>query len=107
MSDDNKWDFTKPDPQEDSPEAKERKGMTVLLIAGIIFLIGGLWCSWKIGALDYESFFGDGARYRHRSIYSNQGSGIGFVWMMFNSPWLLGCAMIWAALSHFFSKRKK
>ena len=102
MSDDSKWDFTKPAPGEDSPEVRERKGMTVLLIAGIIFLVGGLWCSWKIGALDFESFFGMELR-DARSRHSN----ISFVWMMFNFPWLLGCAMLWVSLTYFFRKRKK
>lgn len=106
MSDDRKWDFTKPDPKEDSPEVKERKGMTVLLIAGIIFLVGGLWCSWKIGALDPKSFLGIDCSYSSLS-YRRQYSDHRFILIMFNSPWLLGCAMLWASLGYFFRKRKK
>ena len=106
MRDENKWDFTKPDPQEDPPEVKERKGMTFLLIAGIVFFVGGLWGSWKIGALNPKTFLGIDCSYSTLS-YSRSYSDHRFVLMMFNSPWLLGGAMIGASLNYFFRKRKK
>lgn len=102
MPDNDKWKFTEPAPQSEPPEAKERKGMLFLLIAGIIIFAAGLYVSWKIGALDPEGFLGYNP-YR-RGYRSSQNET--FILLMFNSPWLIGAAMTGAALKYFLSKRK-
>lgn len=107
MKNNEKWKFTEPDPHEDSPETKERKGMIFLLAAGLIFFAAGLYASWKIGALEPEKFLGKRHTAYEYSHYKRQGrSTENFIILTFNSPWLLGIVMISASLKYFYKNRK-
>ena len=107
MKNNEKWKFTEPDPHEDSPETKERKGMIFLLIAGLIFFAAGLYASWKIGALEPEKFLGKRyAAYEYNLYGQRRKSTEHFLILTFNSPWLLGIVMISASLKYFYKNRK-
>lgn len=99
MSDD-KWKWTEPDSR--AQEAKERGGMTFLLILGAILTIGGIFFVWKIGAFDLEYFWGldhHELRYRHKNL-------VEFT-MFFHAPYIIGIAMMGAALRYFRNHRKR
>ena len=101
MSDD-KWKWTEPKPKTPTAEAKERGGMTVLLILGAILTVGGMFFVWKIGAFDLEYFWGidhHELRYKHKNI-------VEFT-MFFHAPYVIGIAMMGAAIRYFWNYRKK
>ena len=55
---DDKWNWTKPDTQEPSAAEKERGGMIMLLVLGLLLTAGGLFFAWKIGVFDHNEFWG-------------------------------------------------
>ena len=99
MSDD-KWKWTEPDSR--AQEVKERGGMRFLLILGAILTIGGIFFVWKIGAFDLEYFWGldhHELRYRHKNL-------VEFT-MFFHAPYVIGIAMMGAAIRYFRNHRKR
>ena len=87
--------------KEESADRKERKWMRFLLITGIVILIAGVWASWEIGAFEPEEFL------QRPTVIGNQTSRNKlFTLIMYNSPWLVGIAMIIAALQYFHRNRK-
>ena len=99
MSDD-KWKWTEPAAGELTPEQKERGGMKIVLVIGIIFLLGGLFFAWKIGAFSPEEFLG----MKWHRARQNSGRDILF-W--FHLPWLFGAWATGAGIRYFFRNRKK
>ena len=91
-----KWAWTE-ELAKDDAIARERKGMILLLIFGIILFAGGFCWSWQTGALDAETFTGQ------KVVKYN----LSFIWLTFNSPWLIGLSMISAAGKYFYANKKR
>ena len=98
---DDKWKGQESDTAELTPEQKERGGMTVVLIIGLFFLLGGLFFAWKIGAFCPESFLGMERHLIRRHHFSRD------ILFFFHLPWLLGAWATGAAVRYFFRNRKK
>jgi len=99
-----KWKFTEPDPKGKSAAQKEREGMIFLLIAGVIFLAGGLFFAIKIGAFDLKSFWGLKREmpnyWKWRRVAAEYST-------FFHAPWLIGVWMIRAAIKSLWKNRRK
>lgn len=87
--------------KEESSDCKERQWMRFLLIAGMVILIAGVWASWKIGAFEPEKLL-----QRPTVIGDHTPRNKLFTLIMYNSPWLIGIAMVSAALQYFYRNRK-
>ena len=100
MSDD-KWKFTEPDAQELTAKQKERRGMIVLLILGIILFAGGMFFAIKIGAFDFNDFWGldpEKANYRRMREELSEYS------LLFHAPWMAGSWMMSSAINSLLRK---
>ena len=100
--DDEKWKWTEPSPNEPTAEEKERKGMVFLLIIGIILFAGGFFFAWKIGAFDFEAFFGVDTE---KLTLSKRRQLRDIVWI-FHAPWLAGKWMIWRSATFLLRHRR-
>lgn len=98
-----KWKFTEPDAQEMTAKQKERRGMIVLLILGIILFAGGMYFAIKIGAFDLDGFWGldpEKANYRRMRAELSEYS------LFFHAPWMAGSWMMSSAIRYFLKQRR-
>ena len=100
---DDKWNWTEPDPDAPTVCQKERGGMIALLIIGSLLIAGGVFFAWKIGAFDHDRFWGLDTPYRRLSFHRETLEYS----LFFHAPWLIGCMMVWAALRNLCKLRKK
>jgi len=77
----------------------ERAGMTIMLVVGLIFLIGGLFLVWRTGAYD---IFGFGQK---DGIVS--GRLRNDIMCALHLPWIIGAWQVWAALAFFWNRKNK
>ena len=100
---DDKWNWTKPDTQEPSAAEKERGGMIMLLVLGLLLTAGGLFFAWKIGVFDHNEFWGLDTPERFHKYYRETVEYSTF----FHAPWIIGSAMVCAAIRNLYKLRKK
>ncbi len=99
--DDEKWKWTEPSPDEPTAEEKERQGMLFLLVAGIIIFAGGFFFAWKIGAFNFNEFFG----VRPEDSFAHRHNLRDIVWF-FHAPWLAGKWMIVRSITYLLRHRR-
>ena len=99
-----KWKFAEPDPKEKSAAQKEREGMIVLLILGVILFAGGFYFAYKIGVFDLDSFWGLDPK---KARYWSKRQQVSEYSLFFHAPWMAGLWMIGAAVKSFFKNFRK
>ena len=102
---DDKWKFAEPDPKEKSAAQKEREGMIVLFILGVILFAGGVYFAYRIGVFDLDRFWG--LDRKKTTGYHSIRQNVMEYSCFFHAPWMAGLCMIGAAVKSFLKNFRK